>query len=78
LVEECRPPAYLRDPVGEREAAVARDRPHPGSPSDDFISILRRHIRGGFSHGLVMQIPEEDQGLYKATLDNIADSFAPF
>jgi len=35
-------------------------------------------IRGGFSHGLVMQIPEEDQGLYKATLDNIADSFAPF
>jgi hypothetical protein len=35
-------------------------------------------IRGGFSPGLVMQIPEEDQGLYEATLDNIADSFAPF
>ncbi len=57
---------------------VRETRVRPDASFEIAIQYFVVTIRGGFSHGLVMQIPEEDQGLYEATLDNIADSFAPF
>jgi hypothetical protein len=57
---------------------VRETRVRPDHTLEITIQYFVVTIHGGFAHGLVMQIPEEDQGLYEATLDNIAGSFAPF
>jgi hypothetical protein len=57
---------------------VRETRVRPDTSLEITIQYFVVTLRSGFAHGLVMQIPEEDQGLYEATLDNIAGSFAPF
>jgi hypothetical protein len=57
---------------------VRETRIRPDASFEITIQYFVVTVRGGFAHGLVMQIPAEDQDLYEAILDNIARSLAPF